>query len=87
MGRTEPATLTDLEQVILEHDQHASSEQERTIRIALIHKHVPKLEAAALLEYDSDRRLVTPTSTFERWQPQISTILEADPTLETPIRF
>ncbi|AFZ73222.1 DUF7344 domain-containing protein [Natronobacterium gregoryi] len=88
IDRSESTTVTALAEAVVEHDCDASATP-RTGRtnatIALSHRHLPKLDSAGLLEYDSTNHLVTPTSTFDRWKPQIGAIVEADPELETPI--
>jgi hypothetical protein len=85
-------TLNDITQTVLKCNHQASptavSEDVLTkIRLSLHHVHLPKLASDGLITYDSDRQLVEPTEQFERVQPTVSTILEADPTLETPVEL
>ena len=85
-------TLNDLTQTVLEYNHQASptavSEDVLTeIRCSLHHKHLPKLASDALVTYDPDQRLVEPTEQFEQVEPTLATILDADPTLETPIEL
>ncbi|PSQ04854.1 hypothetical protein BRC97_10520 [Halobacteriales archaeon QS_6_71_20] len=85
-------TLNDLTQTVLEYDQQASptgiSEVVPTeIRLSLYHTHLPKLASNGLVAYDPDSKLVEPTEQFEQVQPTLATILDADPTLETPIEL
>jgi hypothetical protein len=49
-----------------------------------IDKQIPKLETAGAIEFDSERELVGPTAAFERFDPYLSAIVEADPDLESP---
>lgn len=85
-------TLNDLTQTALRYNHHTAitevSEDVLTeIRLSLDHVHLPKLASEGLITYDPDRQLVEPTEQFERVQPTVSTILDADPTLETPIEL
>lgn len=85
-------TLNDLTQTILK-DNHqklvteASADEIREIRLALHHRHLPKLASAGLIEFDSERHLVEPTTQLEQLQSTVATILEADPTLTPPIEL
>nr|WP_245698915.1 hypothetical protein [Halopelagius longus] len=83
-------TVDDLTKLIVRHDHPApltevSGEIVTRIKIGLHHAHIPKLEAAGLVEYDSERQLVEPTAEFDRIEPHISAILGADPELATPL--
>jgi len=85
-------TLNDLTKSVIKYNHQASptevSEDLRTeIRLSLYHTHLPKLASDGLITYDPDRQLVEPTEQFEQVQPTVSTILDADPTLETPIEL
>ena len=85
-------TLNDLTQTVLKYNHQASptevSEDVLTeIRVSLHHVHLPKLASNELVTYDPDQRLVEPTEQFEQVQPTLATILDADPTLETPIEL
>ncbi|WP_339105884.1 hypothetical protein [Haloterrigena salinisoli] len=85
-------TLNDLTQTVLKYNHHTSitevSEDELTdIRLSLYHVHLPKLASEGIITYDSDRQLVEPTEQFEQIQPTVSTIVDADPTLEAPIEL
>ncbi|ELZ08219.1 hypothetical protein C479_12798 [Halovivax asiaticus JCM 14624] len=55
-----------------------------TLHLTLHHTHLPKLAEACLVEYDAERRVVEPTAEFDRVRPLMSTIVAADPALETP---
>ena len=85
-------TLNDLTQTVLKYNHQASptevSEDVLTeIRLSLHHVHLPKLTSNELVTYDPDQRLVEPTEQFEQVQSTLATILDADPTLETPIEL
>lgn len=80
-------TMRDLSEAIVEYNHHAplqavSGELMTEIRIELHHVHVPKLEAAGLVEYDSERDLVEPTAEFDRVAAQVKAVLEAGPALD-----
>ncbi|PSQ27855.1 hypothetical protein BRD03_06165 [Halobacteriales archaeon QS_9_68_17] len=85
-------TLNDLTHTVLKYN-HQSSPTEISgdvlteIRLSLHHVHLPKLASEGLITYDPDRQLVKPTEQFEPVQPIVSTILDADPTLEAPIKL
>ena len=85
-------TLNDLTQAVLKYNHQASptaaSEDVLTeIRLSLHHLHLPKLASDGPITYDPDRQVVEPTEQFEQVQPTVSMILDADPTLETPIEL
>lgn len=82
-------TVNDLRTAILEYNHHeqvtdASETVLTEITLSLHHAHIPKLEAAGVVEYDSERQLVGPTERFDQLQPQLATIIDADPELEEP---
>ena len=83
-------TVNDLATVIARHNHHAplmavSTEESRRIRTSLHHVHIPKLADRSLVDYDRERQLVEPTPQFDRLQPRLSTVIDADPDLEPPI--
>ena len=85
-------TLSDLTQTVLEYNHQASpttvsADVLTEIRLSLHHVHLPKLASDGLVTYDPDRQLVEPTEQFEQVEPTLDTILDADPTLETPIEL
>lgn len=85
-------TLNDLVKTIIKHNHHrsvtaVSGDELSRIRLSLFHEHVPALEAASVIDYDSDRELVEPTERFDELQPYLSAIIEADPELEPPIEL
>ena len=87
-------TLNDLTKTVLKYNHQASptevSEDVLTeIRLSLhhLHLHLPKLASDGLITCDPDRQLVEPTEQFEQVEPTLATILDADPTLETPIEL
>ncbi|WP_425607441.1 DUF7344 domain-containing protein [Halomontanus rarus] len=57
------------------------------MRISLSHVHLPKLTAEGLINYDPERQLVEPTKQLDQVQPTLSTILDADSSLEAPIEL
>ncbi|WP_425606525.1 DUF7344 domain-containing protein [Halomontanus rarus] len=57
------------------------------MRISLSHVHLPKLTAEGLINYDPERQLVEPTEQLDQVQPTLSTILDADSSLEAPIEL
>lgn len=87
-----PVTLNDLTQVVLKHNHQtpskdASADVLTEIRISLCHCHLPKLAAEGYIDYYSEVQIVEPTKQLNELQPALSTILEADPSLETPIEL
>lgn len=85
-----PLTANDLTNAILKHNHHASptevsGETATGIQSALYHEHLPRLAAAGLVEYDTERHLVEPTPQFERIAPRLTTILDADFDLDPPL--
>ncbi|AEH37595.1 DUF7344 domain-containing protein [Halopiger xanaduensis] len=89
-GEERSLTVRDLEHTIVKYNHHAPpeavSEDESTrIRISLHHVHLPKLADLSLVDYDRERGLVEPTSRFDRLQPQLSAIIDADPGLDAPL--
>ena len=91
-GEQRSLTLNDFTQTVLKYNHQASptevSEDVLTeIRHSLHHVHLPKLASDGLVTYDLDRQLVEPTEQFEQVEPTLATILNADPTLETPVEL
>lgn len=85
-----PLTRNDLTKAILKHNHHVpvtagSGETATGIETTLHHVHLPKLEAAGLVEYDIERHLVEPTAQFDRIEPHLTTILDADADLDPPL--
>lgn len=83
-------TMRDLTNAVLANDRHvsiteASDEDREEMRCSLHHLHLPKLEAAGLIEYDPEREMAEPTERFDRAEPTLSKILAADPALESVI--
>jgi hypothetical protein len=83
-------TLNDLTQAILKHNHQTSITEApedvvAKVRLSLYHVHLPKLASEGLIIDDPDRQFVEPTEQFEQVQPTVSTIIDADPTLEEPI--
>lgn len=89
-GRAQQVSLADLAATVVEHERHArptaaADEALTRVESSLHHVHLPKLAAAGVVDYDADRRLVEPTAQFERGEPHLSAILDADPTLAAPL--
>ncbi|AGB31150.1 hypothetical protein C488_01719 [Natrinema pellirubrum DSM 15624] len=85
-------TLNDLTKTVLKYNHHTpltevSEDRLAEIRLSLCHVHLPKLASEGLITHDPDRQLVEPTEQFEQVQPTLTTILDADPTLEAPIEL
>ena len=83
-------TFNDLTQAILKYNHQmpiteASEDVLTEIRLSLYHVHFPKLAAAGLINYDTEKELVEPAEQFGQLQPTLSPILDADPTLEMSI--
>ncbi|AGB32344.1 hypothetical protein C488_11769 [Natrinema pellirubrum DSM 15624] len=87
-----PLTVNDLRRTVLTSLHRtavtdASDDVLTEIRLSLRHTHIPKLESAGVIEYDPERTLVRPTDRFDRLQPQLSAVLDADPELEGRIEL
>lgn len=85
-------TVNNLREIIVTYDHHlsvtdASEEILTEPRVSLHHIHIPKLESAGVIEYDSERQLVEPTEQFNELQPYLSAILRIDPNLDEPIEL
>ena len=85
-------TLNDLTKAVLKYNHQmplteASADVLTKIRHSLYHVHLPKLASEGLIDYDPERQLVEPTEQFEQVKPTLSTILDADPTLEAPMEL
>lgn len=88
--QNQSVTVTDLAKVIVKHNHHmplteVDGETVTRIQTTLHHVHLPKLDEAELVEYDSERQLVEPSAQFERGVPHLSAILAADSELPTPL--
>lgn len=85
-------TLNDLTKTILKYNHQtplteASEEVLTKIRLSLYHLHLPKLASEGLIDYDPERELAEPGERLDQVQSTLSTILAADPSLETPIKL
>ena len=85
-------TLDDLTRGIIKYNHQTpiseiSEDVRREIRLSLYHVHLPKLAAEGFVRYCSAQQLVEPTEKLKEAQPTLSTILAADPSLETPIEL
>ncbi|MHC3439963.1 DUF7344 domain-containing protein [Natrialbaceae archaeon A-gly3] len=85
-------TLNDLTNTVLKYNHQTpitevSEDVLAEIRLSLCHVHLPKLASAGLIDYDLDREFVELTEQFEQVQPTVSTIIDADPTLEAPVEL
>lgn len=79
-------SITDLTRTIVREQRHADvddvpDETVEQIRSSLHHSHLPKLESAGLVEYDTETNHLERTDDFEDLQPHLSAILGADPML------
>lgn len=63
----------------------ASENVKTRVRLSLIHVHLPKLATGGLISYDPERQLVGPTEQLDQVQQTLSTIIDADSTLKTPV--
>lgn len=80
-------TLSDLTEAILEIDHRTTSTEASEdllaeIQLSLSHVHLPKLASEGFITYDSEHDLVEPTERLDQVLPTVSTILDADPSLE-----
>lgn len=87
-----PLTLDDLAEAVLEYNHQtpiaeASEDVLTETRVTLHHVHLPKLAAEGLVDYEPEQRVVEPTEQLARVQPTLTTILEADSSLEAPIEL
>lgn len=83
-------TLNDLTKTVLKYNHQTpitevSEDVLSDVQLSLYHVHLPKLAAAGLIEFDPARQLVEPTEQLDQMQSILSTILEADSTLDTPM--
>lgn len=83
-------TRNDLTRSILKYNHQvpvteASDEVRTEIQMMLHHVHIPKLQSSGVIEYDTERQLVTPTNQFDQMQPIIAAIIDADSSIEAPL--
>lgn len=79
-------TVAELAEAIDDHLQGPATrevpeEAPARIRIGLHHRHLPRLETVDVVEYDDERNVVDPTADFDRVEPHISAILDAEPVI------
>lgn len=84
--------VNDLRKIILDYNNHSpvtdTSEEILTeLQVSLHHIHIPKLESAGVIEYDSKRQLVEPPEQFNMLQPYLSAILRIDPGLDSHVEL
>ena len=87
-----PLTMDDLRGAIFAYNHYspvtdASEKLLTDILASLQHTHLPKLESAGVIDYDSEWQLVGPTKQFDQLQPHLAAILSTDPNLEKPIEL
>lgn len=80
-------TLDELTEAILTYNHHtppaeASEDVVTEVRLSLYQVDLPKLVSEGLIDYDPEHQLVEPTEQLDQIQPTLSTILDADPSLE-----
>ena len=85
-------TLNDLTKAILKYNHQtpiteASENVLTEIRLSLHHVHLPQLASKGLINYDPEKELVEPIKQFDQVQPTLSTILDADPSVEAPMKL
>ncbi len=85
-------TFDDLMHAILKYNHQtplteASADVLTEIRLSLSHIHLPKLAAGGYINYAPERQLVAPTKQLDQIQPTLSTILDADPTLDAAMEL
>ena len=91
-GQRRTLTLQDLTKAVVRHGHHRAPEDapgdvlERE-QLSLYHCHVPALADAGLVDFDTTRHLVEPTERLHEWQSLLSTLLDADPALESPVEL
>ena len=91
-GEQRSLTLDDLTEAVLKYNHQtrlaeASEDVITEIHLSLYHVHLPKLASEGLIHYDSERQLVDPTEQFDQMQPTLTTIVDADPFLEAPMKL
>lgn len=84
-----PIPMNDLAEMVVEREHHSpvtevADEAVTRIEISLHHVHLPKVEAAGVVEYDSKAGLVEPTAQFDKAETHLSAILDDAPVLATP---
>ncbi|QLD89553.1 hypothetical protein HWV07_11125 [Natronomonas salina] len=87
-----PLTVNDLTKAIIKHNDNISvmeipEGRLSELQLLLHHVHLPKIESTRLITYNQDRGLVEPTEQLDRLQPQISTLIEADSAIESPVEL
>ena len=85
-------TLNDLSKAVLKYEYEtpvtaATEDELAEIRLSLYHFHIPKLASEGVVEYDHEREHVVPTARFDELQPALATILEAEASLQEPVRL
>ncbi|WP_226012183.1 DUF7344 domain-containing protein [Halomicrobium salinisoli] len=91
-GEQRRLTVNDLTKAIAKHNHHVAVTEMATedlsgLQLSLHHLHLPKMEAAGLVDYDQERGLVEPTEQFEQVRPQLSALIDADPDHESPVEL
>lgn len=83
-------TLQDLVKAIAKQNHHVSSnevsgEVSTQLHRSLYHIHIPKIAAAGLVEFDTERELVEVTPRFDPIRDSFESVIDADPQLELPL--
>lgn len=79
-------TVSELAEAISDHLQGPTTpgvpeEAPARVRVGLHHRHLPRLETVDVVEYDDERNVARPTADFDRVEPHISAVLDAEPVI------
>lgn len=90
VDQRQSVTVDELTEAILDHEHDnppdaVDGEAARRIRTRLHHVHLPKLEAAGLVEYNAKRQIADPTAEFDRLERELAVVLETDSELATSL--
>jgi hypothetical protein len=85
-------TPADLTEAILEYNHQtqptdASEDVVTDIRRSLYHVHLPMLAAEGFITYGSEQEFVEPTEQLHQVKKTLSTILDADSSVDAPIEL
>ncbi|MDS0474671.1 hypothetical protein [Natrinema sp. 1APR25-10V2] len=85
-------TIQDITKTIAKHTHEAplteaSGETLTRIQHSLHHVHLPKIEAAGVIDYDGQRHQIEPTQQLSQLQPFLTAIIKSDPTLDPPVEL
>ena len=91
-NKPQSTSINELTNAVVKYNHHVSAsetddETVKRVHVGLYQTHLPKLAEVGLIQYNSEEKVVEPTSEVGREDSHLSTILALDSDLPTTDRF